>query len=182
MTKDNHYKVGDEVWYVSGTGIAIKAKVTELEDWRTTHKNLEAYVFYWIDEVVGNAIDICDTPSCIGEAYTTKELAKQVLLKERKDRLDCFEDAKADLNLSTENLKVKLDEIDRFIIQTTKGETLENYRRRTIGFIKNTHLAAASEEDKQKVEEEWVEQEKMYRPKKRLSEWFNAEDIDAGRV
>lgn len=102
------FKVGDIVWYVPrGYPIAIECTITEVDD-EFRKQDPKAYLFYWIDEVVGNAL--ADDEFCL-----TKEEALEFIKKEYPDlqpiTLEDYRKKRATFIVSTHGVSEK--EIDQ---------------------------------------------------------------------
>lgn len=78
MEIEKEYKVGDEVWYVIGNGLAIKCKITEI-DYSFRNKSPSGYLFYSVDEPLGHDL-------CYYDFFDTKEEAVEALREDKADR------------------------------------------------------------------------------------------------
>lgn len=60
--------------------------------------------------------------------------------------------------------------------EAAEPETLDDYRRSLYGFVKSTHLAAATTEDERRaVEKDWTD--RRYPDKQRGTDWFTPRDL-----
>ena len=87
------YKVGDKVWCVPGyrdnSLIAVECTIVKIDD-SFRKKHPDAYLFYWVDEPTGHALDE-------DELYTFEE-AKLILLTRKEMLEDFHEDERINCN------------------------------------------------------------------------------------
>jgi len=72
MDKEKEYKVGDVVWYVAYSGIAIKCTITDVVDQFRKKYGSDGRLFYDLDEPIGHSVganEVTDSRESVEEYF-----------------------------------------------------------------------------------------------------------------